>query len=409
MQDLIIVGGGASGLFGAVQAVYKGLSVTVFEKEKKVGKKLAITGKGRCNITNIGDNKTVMDNILRNSKFLYSSLAGFSTADTISFFENLGVPLKTERGGRVFPQSDKASDVVSALENAIKQAGGKIVFQKVSGLIVENSKCLGVVTADGKKHFANNVMIATGGMSYPKTGSTGDGYKFAQTVGHNIVEPLPSLVPITTVQRDFENAVEFTLKNIKLSLLKNNKTIYSELGEITFVKDGLGGALSLTASGYIDPNSCSDYQIIIDLKPALDEKKLDTRICRDFKNFSNMEFSQVLRKLVPKEILPMILKRSGIAYNKPVNQITAEQRANLVNILKHLKFDAKALHSINEAIVTRGGVNLKEIDPKTCKSKLCENLYFCGEVLDIDATTGGYNLQIAFCTANSAIKAMCGW
>lgn len=408
MQDLIIVGGGAAGLFGAVQALYKGLSVTVFEKEKKVGRKLAITGKGRCNVTNIGDNKTVMDNVLRNSKFLYSSLAGFGTADTISFFENLGVPLKTERGGRVFPQSDKAGDIVSALENAIKQASGKIVFQRVSQLISENSECRGVITSDGKKHFAENVIIATGGMSYPKTGSTGDGYTLAQSVGHSIIEPLPSLVPITTVQRDFESAVGFTLKNIKLSLLKNNKIIYSEMGEMAFVRDGLGGALSLTASGYMN-KPYGDYKIIIDLKPALDEKKLDTRICRDFKEFSNSEFSAVLRKLVPKELMPMILKRSGIAYNKPVNQITAEQRANLVNIFKHLNFDVKALHSIDEAIVTRGGVNLKEIDPRTCRSKLCENLYFCGEVLDLDAATGGYNLQIAFSTANSAVKAICGW
>ena len=402
-SDCIVIGGGAAGLFCAVQLARLGKSVTVIEHMECCGKKLAITGKGRCNVTNDCDAQTVMNNIPRNPRFMFSALGSFAPADTKAFFESLGVELKTERGNRVFPVSDSAKQIVSALVGAAKDAGVKIEFDEAQSLIIDNGAVKGVKCRSGER-FAERVIVAAGGRSYPKTGSTGDGYKFAKQAGHTVTPITPSLCPVVTAEHEeCAAAMGLSLKNCTLSLYEagKKKPLFSELGEMLFTHFGLSGPLVLSASAHIAQPEKKQYRFEIDLKPALSEQQLDARLLRDFAEFENREFQNSLVKLLPAKLVPIIVARCGTNPQKRVNQITREERQTLVHTLKHLDYTLLRLRPIDEAIITRGGVKVSEIDPKTMQSKLCGGLYFIGEVLDVDAYTGGFNLQIAFSTAYS--------
>lgn len=400
--DVIIIGGGAAGMMAAITAAEYGDKVLILERNDILGKKLLITGKGRCNVTNNSDNENIMKNIPTGSRFLYSALAGFSAYDVMDFFESLGVPLKTERGNRVFPVSDKASDIVNALKNRLKELDVKIINERAEKIITDNSSGKPFVTGVkcGKNIYkAEKIILCTGGKSYPGTGSTGDGYKMAKELGHSITELKPSLVPINT-EEDTKPMMGLSLKNVTLTLKnEKNKALYQELGEMLFTHFGVSGPLVLSASAFIKNES---YKLYIDLKPALDEKKLDARILRDFEEAKNKNISNVLRKLLPEKLIPEILIRSGISAETKVNVITREQRKKLIENLKALTFTVRSLRPIEEAIITDGGISLKEIDPKTMQSKLVDGLYFAGEIIDCAAYTGGYNLQIAFSTARLA-------
>ena len=402
--DVIIAGGGASGLMCAARCAQKGLSCAVVEKNKRCGVKLSITGKGRCNVTNNSDNDNILRNIPRNPRFMYSALERFSSNDTMAFFEKLGVPLKTERGNRVFPVSDKASDIVDALVNECKRQGVQFINDEVLSVLTENGRAVGLVCKNGSCK-AENVILACGGRSYPKTGSNGSGYEIAKKLGHTVTEIGPSLCPIEcTEHEECADTMGLSLRNCTLSLYSEGKKkpVYSELGELIFTHFGLSGPLVLSASAHMGDLKKNNYTLSIDLKPALDEGTLDKRIVRDFTDLANKEMSNALRKLLPQKIIPLVLKRSGIEPERRANSITKEERRALLRTLKSLTFSVSRLRPIDEAIITRGGVAVKEIDPATMRSKLCEGLYIIGEMLDVDAYTGGYNLQIAFSTANAA-------
>ena len=406
--DAVIIGGGAAGLFCGVQLGLLGKSAVIIEKNERFGRKLRITGKGRCNVTNNCDNETVMKNIPRNARFMYSSLSRFSTEDTMTFFEGLGVPLKTERGNRVFPVSDSAHDIADALVQACLDYGCELARDEAETLIIDNGKVIGVHCRN-KDYFGGSVIVACGGRSYPKTGSDGAGYKLAKSVGHHITPILPSLCPIVTDEsEECAEMMGLSLKNCTLSLREADKSkpVYEELGEMLFTHFGLSGPLVLSASAHIRDIEKLKYHIDIDLKPALSHDQLDQRILRDFADFPNREFANSLGKLLPAKLIPIAVKRSCIPADKRVNQITKEERTALVNVIKQFTFTVKRLRPIDEAIITRGGVELSEIDPKTMESKLCKNLYFIGEVLDLDAYTGGFNLQIAWSTAYAAAQAV---
>lgn len=406
--DAIIIGGGAAGLFCAVQLGWQGKSCAVIEHSDRCGKKLRITGKGRCNVTNNCDVQTVMNNIPRNSKFLFSALSRFAPEDTMSFFECLGVDLKTERGNRVFPVSDRAEDIVNALVNAAEQSGAVIISDNVMELIFRDGAVCGV-KCDKREYYSENIIVATGGMSYPKTGSTGDGYRFAKSAGHRVTAITPSLCPIVTAEREeCAEAMGLSLKNCTLTLRveEDQKPLYKEQGEMLFTHFGLSGPLVLSASAHLGDVGKSRYFLDIDLKPALSEEQLDMRILRDWGGFPNRDFGNSLGKLLPAKLIPLIVKRSGISRDKKVNQITKDERERLVKTFKNLTYRVKSMRPVEEAIVTRGGVETSEINPKTMESKLCRGLYFIGEVIDVDGYTGGFNLQIAFATANAAAQAI---
>ena len=408
--DAVIIGGGAAGLMCAVQTAWDGGKALVIEHERVVAKKLRITGKGRCNVTNNCDAKTVLDNTVSNPRFMYSALSAFSPEDTMAFFEMLGVPLKTERGNRVFPVSDNANDIADCLINTAKQAGVRIVRENARELLFEDGKAVGV-KCDNDTFFGNNIVVATGGRSYPKTGSTGDGYAFARAAGHTVTEITPSLVPMVTAQKaECAEMMGLSLRNVTLSLYEKgrDKVLYSELGEMLFTHFGVSGPLVLSASAHIDEMKNGKYHILIDLKPALDHDKLDKRILRDFESSKNRDFSNSLGQLLPAKLIPVIIRRTGIDGAKKINQLTKEERERLVGEIKAFRLDVSALRPIDEAIITRGGVDVREIEPKTMRSKLIPNLYFIGEVLDIDAYTGGFNLQLAFASAVSASRAIVG-
>ena len=403
--DVIVIGGGAAGLFSSILLARKGKSVLLFEKNKILGKKLLITGKGRCNVTNNCDAETVLNNIPRNSKFLYSAVYSFLPSDTMCFFESLGVPLKTERGNRVFPVSDSASDIVKALCDEVNKLGVTVINKKVTKLITNNNKVIGVKCSD-KDYFSNSVIVATGGKSYPKTGSTGDGYKFAENAGHTVTDIKPSLVPLETKQSFSRRLMGLSLRNVTLSLWESGKkkSVYSELGEMLFTHFGVSGPLVLSASAHINSIENNNYYILIDLKPALDEKALDKRILRDFSDNPNRNFSNVLKGLLPSKMIPVMIELSGIDGDEKVNNITKEQRKKLIGLFKNLRLDIKGFRPVDEAIITRGGVSTKEIDPSTMESKLISGLYFVGEVLDVDGYTGGFNLQN--CWAGAYLSAL---
>lgn len=399
MSRVIVIGGGPAGLMAASQASLYGNSVTLLEKNPRTGRKLIITGKGRCNITNACDNSTFISNVISNPRFLYSAINGFDTSDTINFFNSLGVDTKVERGNRVFPVSDKAMDVADAMLSFAKNSGVKIVCNtSVASLIIENNTVKGVKDTNGKKYFADAVIIATGGKSYPLTGSTGDGYRLAETAGHTVTEIIPSLVPLTIKGDECKLMQGLSLRNISVSVTDNGKNIFEDFGELVFTHYGVSGPVILSASSHLKDYENKSYKLCIDLKPALDFDTLDKRIIRDFEKFNLKEVGNSLSELLPSKLIPVVLSRWGIDKATRCNSVTKDQRKALASILKNLEFEITGTRPIDEAIVTRGGVKVSEINPKTMESKLCTGLYFCGEVMDVDAYTGGFNLQIAFST-----------
>lgn len=400
MSKIIIVGGGASGLMAAVKCAEKNNRVVVFEHQKILGKKLLITGKGRCNLTNNSDTDNILKNIPRNPRFMYSALNSFSAYDTMAFFEGLGVKLKTERGRRVFPESDKSSDIVDALVNRAKSLGVKVIFENVKDIIAAENKAVGVKTNKGE-YFSDAVIVATGGKSYPKTGSTGDGYKFAERLGINVTEITPSLVPIEIKEKFVSTLMGLSLRNVVLKLFESDraKPVYEELGEMLFTHFGVSGPLVLSSSAHMKTDR--EYRYEIDLKPGLDERKLEDRILRDFSLNTNRAISNTLTKLLPSSLILPILNMCRIEPELKVNSVTKEQRKTLVKVIKAMPLSVKGKRPVEEAVITRGGVDVKKINPKTMESKKIKCLYFIGEVLDVDAYTGGFNLQIAFSTANA--------
>ncbi len=401
MYDIIIVGAGAAGMMCAITAARMGANVAVCEKNDRPGKKLAITGKGRCNVCNNSDNENIMKNIPRNARFLYSALSQFSAQDVMSFFEELDVPLKTERGDRVFPVSDKAADVVEALTKEMKRLGVELIHEACTSLIIEDGECRGIVTKK-RRIEAVSTIVATGGMSYPVTGSDGFGYKLAKQAGHTIITPEPSLSALKTEQKWTAAAAGLDLRNISMKLLDNGKCIYEDFGELMFTASGISGPTVLSASAHIPQMERGRYSVRIDLKPALSEKQLDARILRDFGERRGNAYKDSLRGLLPSQLVPVVVELSGIDPEKRVDEISKEERKALGCVLKGLTLDISGFRPIDEAIITRGGVSVKEISPKTMESKLCGGLYFIGEVIDCDAYTGGFNLQIAFSTAYAA-------
>ena len=396
---VIVIGGGPAGLMAASQAALYGNSVTLLEKNPRTGRKLVITGKGRCNITNACDNDTFISNVISNPRFLYSAINGFDTSDTVSFFNSLGLDTKVERGNRVFPTSDRAMDVADALLEYARNVGVRIICNcQVDSLVIKDSQLSGVKDTSGKIYTADSVIIATGGKSYPLTGSTGDGYRLAKSVGHTITEIVPSLVPLTIKGDECKQMQGLSLRNISVSVTADGKKVFEDFGELVFAHFGVSGPVILSASSHLKNISRSNYKLSIDLKPALDDDTLDKRIIRDFEKFNLKEVGNSLSELLPSKLIPVVLKRWGIDKTTRCNSITKEQRKALVEILKNLDFEITGTRPIDEAIVTRGGVKVSEVNPKTMESKLLKGLYFCGEVLDVDAYTGGFNLQIAFST-----------
>ena len=399
-MNIIVIGGGAAGLMAAGTAAENGAQVTLLETNEKVGCKLFTTGKGRCNVCNNCDTQGVLQNVPVNPRFLYSALGCFSPADVMAFFENRGVPLKTERGNRVFPVSDKAADIIDALFTWIKHTGVKIVHETAEELELADGRVTGV-RAGGRVWTADRVIVATGGVSYPQTGSTGDGYRFAKQAGHAIVPPNGSLVPLVT-PGGCEALMGLSLRNVQVTVFENNKKIWSDFGEMLFTHFGLSGPLILSASAHMRHFGSKGYHIEIDLKPALDEKTLDKRLLSDFDQHKNSDFINALDGLLPRKIIPEVIRLSGIDPRAKVNGITKAQRAALLHTLKHFLVVVSGKRPVAEAIVTTGGVVVKEVNPKTMASKKCSGLYFAGEVLDVDAYTGGFNLQIAWSTGRLA-------
>ncbi len=397
---VIVIGGGAAGMMAALTAAQNGADVTLFERTGRLGRKLRITGKGRCNVTNDCDTNEFLANVMTNPRFMYTALSRFSTADTKDFFESRGVPLKTERGRRVFPVSDRATDIVAALADACREAGVRVVYERVKSLLIEDGALCGVTTVSGE-HRADAVIVCTGGKSYPLTGSDGDGYKLAEQAGHSVTALRPSLVPITSEGNLCPSLQGLSLKNVRLSIVStaNGKTVFEDFGEMMFTHFGLTGPMVLSASAHLPDIAPGKYEAVIDLKPALDEKTLDARILSDFDKYKNKDFANALGDLLPQKMIPEIIRLSGIDPHVKVNAVTREQRRALVALLKGLRVRLRGFRPIEEAIVTRGGVSVREINPKTMESKCLPGLFFAGEVLDVDAYTGGFNLQIAFSTA----------
>lgn len=400
-MKVIVIGGGASGMMAAVSAAMSGNEVTLLEKNEKLGKKVYITGKGRCNVTNAADMEDLMKAVNRNPKFLYSSFYTFDNNAIMSFLEENGCPLKTERGNRVFPVSDHASDVIKAFERKLNELGVKLLFHSnVSELIVEEETVKGVKLDNGKKLFSDSVIVATGGMSYPLTGSTGDGYKFAKSLGLEVKTPLPSLVPLETKEDWPESVMGLTLKNVNVTLFNKNKKVYSDIGEMLFAHFGVTGPLVLSASAFYDEEACKngELKLSIDLKPGLSNEELDKRILHDFESRMNKALKNSLDDLLPKALIPIVINEAGLDGEKKINEITKEERSKLLLALKGLTLNITGTRPFAEAIITRGGVSVKEINASTMEAKKIKNLYFCGEVLDIDAMTGGFNLQLAWST-----------
>lgn len=398
--SIAVIGAGAAGLIAAGTAASLGADVLLFETNPKVGRKIYITGKGRCNVTNNCEVTNILANIPVNPRFLYSALGKFNAQDVMSFFESLGVPLKTERGNRVFPVSDKASDIVDALFSYVKKQGVKIVFQTVNDILEHKNGFL-VKTTD-KQFIVDRVIITTGGASYPNTGSTGDGYRFAKNFSHSIVSPRPSLVPLVENGDTCQKLMGLSLKNVRLTAFENNKKIFEDFGEMLFTHFGVSGPLVLSASAHMRHFGSKEYKLLIDLKPALDEKTLDKRLLNDFEKYKNSDFINALGELLPRKLIPVIIELAKINPHTKVHSITKTQRASLSKLIKAFPVDISGARPISEAIVTTGGVSVKEINPKNMESKKKTGLYFAGEVIDVDAYTGGFNLQIAWSTGKLA-------
>lgn len=400
MQNVVVIGGGAAGLMAAITAAEGGNKVTVYEKMERPCRKVMITGKGRCNVTNNSGIETHIANATKNGKFLFSALSGFTPQNTMEFFENNGVALKTERGNRVFPASDKSVDIVDALVKKAQKNGVKIINTSVKQILTGNNKVTGVLLNNNQTVGADSVVLATGGKSYPLTGSTGEGYIMAEKLGHTVTELKPSLVPIK-IHEGFCSALSgLSLKNVTLSVFDGvkKKPVFSALGEMLFTHFGISGPLTLSASAHMRKKAVHEYKLVIDLKPALTPEQLDARILRDFSENNGKNISNSLNKLLPKSLIPVIIKISGISPEAKVNQITKSNRQSLVQALKNLTLTPTAFRDIEEAIITSGGVKVSEINPATMESKLISGLYFAGEIIDVDSYTGGFNLQIAFST-----------
>lgn len=399
-KRVVVIGGGAAGLMAAGTSAKRGIETVLMEKNDRLGKKILITGKGRCNITNNTDVQGLIENTPGNGNFLYSAFYTFSNEDLIEFFNKRGLKTKVERGGRVFPISDKASDVVDSLTKFVRKNGVKILFNSsVADISVEKNKVKGVILKDGSKFECDSVILATGGASYPGTGSTGDGYKIASRLGHSIIKLKPSLVPLETDENWVKDLQGLTLKNVSISLLDlKGKKVYSDFGEMIFTHFGVSGPVILSSSRHILDYDYKNIRLIIDLKPALSEEKLDDRVKRDFEKYSRKQFKNSLGDLLPKKLVPVIVKLSDIPPYKYVNQITREERRILVKLLKGLELSITGSRPIEEAIVTAGGVSTDEINPSTMESKIVKGIFFAGEIIDVDAYTGGFNLTIAFST-----------
>lgn len=408
MSKVIVVGAGAAGMMAAYFAAKNKNKVTLIEKNEKTGKKIYITGKGRCNITNACDVEDLFANVMSNKKFLYSAFYGFTNSDVIDFFENHGIKTKIERGNRVFPVSDHSSDVISALERALKEQNVDILLNTcVEKIECEDSQATGVVLCGGRKIEADAVIVATGGMSYQATGSTGDGYRFAEESGHKVTECTPSLVPFNAQEEWVAKLQGLSLKNVLVTIYDGKKKLYEDFGEMLFTHFGVSGPLILSASAAIKQNTIKKpLQLFIDLKPALSYEALDKRILREFDDAKNKQFKNSINKLLPSKMIPVIIGLSGIDPDKKVNEISKGEREGLVNLLKKLPVTLNGTRQWNEAIVTKGGISTKDINPSTMESKIIKNLYFAGEVLDLDALTGGYNLQIAWSTGALAGKSI---
>lgn len=396
-MKVIVIGGGAAGLFRAGFLAKNGIDTTVIEHSDKTAKKVLITGKGRCNVTNNCDEETFLKNVRTNPKFLYSSIYGFPPAKTMEFFENAGIPLKTERGRRVFPISDRAQDIKNALDKHAKDA--KIIFDDVINIISDDEKVTGVELKSGKKLYCDKIIVATGGLSYKNTGSTGDGYRFAESVGHKVVTPTASLVPLVENGNKCRRMMGLSLRNVNLTIMNGKKKLFSEQGEMLFTHFGISGPLVLSASCHIKDKDIQKCTAVIDLKPALNEEVLYKRICSDFEKLHSKKAANCLDLLLPKSMIAVVLEEWGVDKEKSTNQITKEERMALVKILKGFTIHLNSKYKIDIAVITSGGVSTKEINPTTMESKIKKDLYFIGEVIDVDAYTGGYNLQIAFATA----------
>ena len=399
MSKVIVVGGGAAGMMACHAASLCGHQVTLLEKNEKLGKKIYITGKGRCNLTNASDMEVIFANVMSNKKFLYSAFYTFDNNQVIDLFETNGMATKTERGNRVFPVSDHSSDVIATMARILKNDGVDVKLNTtVDRLIIKDNKACGVVV-NKKEIYADNVIVCTGGLSYPSTGSTGDGYRFAETAGHTVVECTPALVPFN-IREEWVKALQgLSLKNTAIIIYDKDKKLYSDFGEMLFTHFGVSGPMILSASGNIKADKFKNpLKLIIDLKPAMSEEQLDKRILRDFDENKNKQFRNSINKLLPSKLVPIIIELSGIDPDKKVNEISKEERLGFVHLLKNLTMTINGLRGWNEAIITKGGICVKNINPSTMESKLVSNLFFAGEVLDLDAMTGGYNLQIAWST-----------
>lgn len=401
--DVIVVGGGAAGMFASITAAEQGNRVLLLEANDRLGKKLLITGKGRCNVTNRCSAEEVLHNVPRNGRFLYSALDAYSPEDVIQFFEMNGCPLKTERGNRVFPQSDKSASVLECLQRKMRQTGVVVVTEKVKRITTSDGAVTGVITST-QKHYAPNIILATGGVSYPSTGSTGDGYLMASDVGHTIVPPEGSLVPLETEGEDCRLMQGLSLRNVGAKLVnQKGKILYKDFGELLFTHFGVSGPIVLSASAHMDRNPC---KLIIDLKPALDEEKLNARLLRDFEQYQNRSMENALTDLLPRSMIPVVLNKANIPADLQANSLKKEQRRNLIALLKGFPVTVTGKRPVAEAIITSGGIKTSEINPKTMESKLVRGLYFAGEIIDCDAYTGGFNLQIAWSTAYAAATAI---
>lgn len=403
--DLIVVGGGAAGMMAAGTAGELGLNVILIEKNARPGRKLGITGKGRCNLTNNCSVQDVIAAVPTNPRFLYGAVSRFAPQDTMAFFEGLGVPLKTERGRRVFPQSDRAGDIIDALTRFLREHHVKILQGEARKLLIEEGGVRGVVLRDGTELLAPKVIVACGGASYPGTGSTGDGYRLARQAGHSVLPLRPSLVPLVEQGGDCARMQGLALKNAAVRVYERQKLIYEDFGELLFTHFGVSGPAVLSASSHMRRMEPGVYRLEIDLKPALPPEKLDARLQRDLEENSNKDFINSLGALLPRKMIPILVERSGIPPETKCNAITREQRRDFAALLKGFSVNIQGFRPIEEAIVTSGGVNVREINPKTMESKLVHGLYFAGEVLDVDAYTGGFNLQIAFATGRLAAQA----
>ena len=408
MSKILIVGGGAAGMLASIFAARNGHEVHVYEKNEKLGKKLYITGKGRCNLTNACDMDALFASVRSNARFLYSAFYGFTNQDAMAFFEEEGLKIKTERGERVFPLSDKSADVLDTLRRSMRRAGAEVHLNtEVKDLIVRDGAAKGLILADKTRVDGDAVIVATGGLSYPVTGSTGDGYHFAKEAGHKVTDCIPSLTPFN-IQEDFVKELQgLSLKNVELRIYNGKKEVFREFGEMMFTHFGITGPLVLTASSFVGALAArQELRAVLDLKPALSEEQLDQRVLREFDANPNKSFKNVIGSLFPAKLTPVMIELSGMDPDKKVHDISREERLNFVRLTKGLSMTVTGLRDYKEAIITKGGVTVKEINPSTMESKLVKGLYFIGEVLDLDAVTGGFNLQIAWSTAYAAGNAV---